>query len=122
MIISEKQILSHCCLQCLTAEESNHGGAVQVHPKDRGGPLFSANIPAALEVNAEMEVTFLSGSLRQLLVKHDVKRYFSCVITFIKIKCDISQRAVSSGLPVWRFLITTLHVWFKMFISVVTSS
>lgn len=72
--MSEKQVLSHCCLQCLTAEESNHHTVVQVHYKDIDGTLFSANMPAELEVNAEMEVTFLGGSLRQLPMKHDIMR------------------------------------------------
>lgn len=72
--MSEKQALSPCCLQCLTTEESNHRAAVQVHHKDTGGTLFSANMPAELEVNAEMEVTFLSGSLRQPPAKHDIMR------------------------------------------------
>ena len=68
--MSEKQVLSHCCLQCRTVEGSNHHAAVRVHHKDIGGTLFSTNMPAELEVNAE--VTFLGGSLRQLPVKHDV--------------------------------------------------
>lgn len=55
-------------------EESHHRAAVQVHHKDIGSTLFSANMPAELAVNAEMEVTFLGGSLRQLPMKHDVMR------------------------------------------------
>jgi len=63
MLVSEQQVLSRCWLQCRTVEESNHRAAAQVHHKDIGIALFSANTPAELKVNAEMAVTFLSGSL-----------------------------------------------------------
>lgn len=62
MLLSEHQVQSHCCLQCPTAEESNHHAAVQVHHDSTGRTLLSANLQAELELNAEMEVTFLSGS------------------------------------------------------------
>lgn len=74
MLMTEKQVLSHCCLQCLAVEESDHRADIQVHHKAIGSTLFSANMPAELEVNAEMEVTFVTGSFRQLPVKHDIMR------------------------------------------------
>lgn len=98
--MSEKQVLSHCCLQCLTVEETNHCAGVRAHHKDTGGTLFSANMPAELEVNAEMEVTFLSGSLRQLPVKHDVMRLKKISFYLHESYHAAEQRAMSSRLPV----------------------
>lgn len=47
--------------------------AGRLYHKGTGSALVPVNVPAQPGVNAEMEVTFLSSSLRHLPVKHDMR-------------------------------------------------
>lgn len=82
---SRKQVLSHGCLQYLSVQKSSHLAAIQVSDTGTDGTLFSANMQAEREVNAEMEVTFPSGSIRQLPAKGGAMRFLSLILSVRKL-------------------------------------